>query len=68
MNVIPLDFVHKPAPTQKGHTSAVVGGYLLEPDKHTCKAYNHSAAFLIISNRHSILVADLKDQGLEESL
>lgn len=26
---------------------------------------DHSAAFLIISNRHSILVADLKDQGLE---
>ena len=26
---------------------------------------DHSAAFLIISNRHSILVADLKEQGLE---
>lgn len=26
---------------------------------------DHSSAFLIISNRHSILVADLKDQGLE---
>ncbi|KAF5276464.1 hypothetical protein FQA39_LY06533 [Lamprigera yunnana] len=41
------------------------GGYILEPDKHRCKAFNHSAAFLIISNRHSILVADLNEQGLE---
>lgn len=40
-------------------------GYILEPNKHTCKAVNHSSAFLIISNRHSILVADLKEQGLE---
>ncbi|ERL86348.1 hypothetical protein D910_03756 [Dendroctonus ponderosae] len=32
--------------------------------KHTVRA-DHSSAFLIISNRHSILVADLKDQGLE---
>lgn len=32
-----------------------------------CMFFNldHSAAFLIISNRHSILVADLKEQGLE---
>lgn len=42
-----------------------MSGYALEPDKHTCKAFNHSAAFLVISNRHSILVADLKEQGLE---
>lgn len=40
-------------------------GYVLTPDKHTCKAMNHSSAFLIISNRHSILVADLQEQGLE---
>lgn len=40
-------------------------GYQLAPDKHSCKADNHSAAFLIISNRHSILVADLAEQGLE---
>lgn len=26
---------------------------------------DHSSAYLIISNRHSILVADLKNQGLE---
>ncbi|XP_070148921.1 low-density lipoprotein receptor-related protein 2 [Polyergus mexicanus] len=42
-----------------------VDGYTLQKDKHTCKAYNHSAAFLIISNRHTILVADLQDQALE---
>ncbi|XP_043484789.1 low-density lipoprotein receptor-related protein 2 [Leptopilina heterotoma] len=42
-----------------------VDGYVLERDKHTCKALNHSAAFLIISNRHTILVADLQDQALE---
>ncbi|KAF7989294.1 hypothetical protein HCN44_007968 [Aphidius gifuensis] len=40
-------------------------GYKLENDNHTCKALNHSAAFLIISNRHTILVADLHDQALE---
>ncbi|XP_012271678.1 low-density lipoprotein receptor-related protein 2 [Orussus abietinus] len=42
-----------------------VDGYVLERDRHTCKAFNQSAAFLIISNRHTILVADLKDQALE---
>lgn len=42
-----------------------VDGYTLQKDKHMCKAYNHSAAFLIISNRHTILVADLQDQALE---
>ena len=42
-----------------------VDGYVLEKDKHMCKAFNHSAAFLIISNRHTILVADLQDQALE---
>ncbi|CAH1155627.1 unnamed protein product [Phaedon cochleariae] len=51
--------------TKGSYFCSCIGGYALEPDKHFCKAYNHSAAFLIISNRHSILVADLKDQGLE---
>ncbi|XP_066250185.1 low-density lipoprotein receptor-related protein 2 [Euwallacea similis] len=51
--------------TKGSYYCSCVPGYLLEPDKHSCKAYNHSSAFLIISNRHSILVADLKDQGLE---
>ncbi|XP_075227731.1 low-density lipoprotein receptor-like [Lycorma delicatula] len=40
-------------------------GYKLETDKRTCKALNHSAAFLIISNRHSIVVADLQEHSLE---
>lgn len=40
-------------------------GYTLEKDDRTCKALNHSAAFLIISNRHSIVVADLKEHSLE---
>ncbi|KAF7265024.1 hypothetical protein GWI33_021687, partial [Rhynchophorus ferrugineus] len=51
--------------TKGSYFCSCVPGYLLEPDKHSCKAYNHSSAFLIISNRHSILVADLKDQSLE---
>jgi low density lipoprotein-related protein 2 len=45
---------------KKGFECSCVDGYELEPDKHRCKAVNHSAAFLIISNRHSILVADLQ--------
>ncbi|XKL63596.1 hypothetical protein PGB90_005960 [Kerria lacca] len=51
--------------TKKSFFCSCTDGYILEPDKRTCKAVNHSAAFLIISNRHSILVADLKEQGLE---
>ncbi|XP_041779439.1 low-density lipoprotein receptor-related protein 2 [Anopheles merus] len=51
--------------TKGSYFCSCVDGYVLEPNKHTCKAVNHPAAFLIISNRHSILVADLKEQGLE---
>ncbi|KAF0767414.1 low-density lipoprotein receptor-related protein 2, partial [Aphis craccivora] len=51
--------------TKGSYFCSCASGYILESDKHTCKALNHSAAFLIISNRHSILVADLKEQGLE---
>ncbi|XP_048506028.1 low-density lipoprotein receptor-related protein 2 isoform X2 [Athalia rosae] len=51
--------------TKGSYHCSCVDGYILEPDKHLCKAYNHSAAFLIISNRHTILVADLKDWALE---
>jgi low density lipoprotein-related protein 2 len=39
-------------------------GYVLE-NKHECKAYNHSSAFLLISNRRSILTADLAERSLE---
>ncbi|XP_023703710.1 low-density lipoprotein receptor-related protein 2 [Cryptotermes secundus] len=51
--------------TKGSYYCSCVPGYTLEQNKHVCKAINHSAAFLIISNRHSILVADLKEQGLE---
>ncbi|CAA9998006.1 unnamed protein product [Nesidiocoris tenuis] len=51
--------------TKGSYVCSCVDGYLLERDNSSCKAVNHSAAYLIISNRHSILVADLKDQGLE---
>lgn len=47
------------------YVCSCVDGYLLTINNHTCKANNHSSAFLIISNRHSILVADLNEQGLE---
>ncbi|VVD04124.1 unnamed protein product [Leptidea sinapis] len=51
--------------TKRSYFCGCVDGYRLAPDKHSCKADNHSSAFLIISNRHSILVADLNEQGLE---
>ncbi|XP_026327983.1 low-density lipoprotein receptor-related protein 2 isoform X3 [Hyposmocoma kahamanoa] len=50
---------------KKSYHCGCVDGYRLGADKHSCKADNHSSAFLIISNRHSILVADLNEQGLE---
>ena len=37
----------------------------LQENKHECKAYNHSSAFLLISNRRSILTADLQERSLE---
>lgn len=40
-------------------------GYLLEEDKRTCKAINSSSAFLLISNRRSLLVSDLKEKSIE---
>ncbi|XP_063382257.1 low-density lipoprotein receptor-related protein 2 isoform X1 [Cydia fagiglandana] len=51
--------------TKGSYHCGCVDGYVLSTDKHMCKANNHSSAFLIISNRHSILVADLNEQGLE---
>lgn len=39
-------------------------GYTLEK-KHDCKVVNESASVLIISNRRSILTADLKQRSLE---
>ncbi|XP_059057986.1 low-density lipoprotein receptor-related protein 2 [Achroia grisella] len=51
--------------TKGSYACGCVDGYRLAGDAHSCKADNHSSAFLIISNRHSILVADLDEQGLE---
>ncbi|KAF4524942.1 hypothetical protein B566_EDAN012698 [Ephemera danica] len=62
----PFVLVHKNCMNiKKSFICSCVDGYILEPDKRSCKAVNHSAAFLIISNRHSILVADLQEQSLE---
>lgn len=51
--------------TKRSYHCSCTEGYQLAADKHSCKAVNHSSAFLVISNRHSILVADLDEQGLE---
>nr|XP_045622888.1 low-density lipoprotein receptor-related protein 2-like isoform X5 [Procambarus clarkii] len=40
-------------------------GYILDSNKATCKALNRSDAFLVISNRRSILIADLHQRSLE---
>ncbi|XP_064102114.1 low-density lipoprotein receptor-related protein 2-like [Macrobrachium nipponense] len=40
-------------------------GYLLDANKATCKAINHTEAFLVISNRRSILISDLHQRNLE---
>uniref|UniRef100_T1IUN7 EGF-like domain-containing protein n=1 Tax=Strigamia maritima TaxID=126957 RepID=T1IUN7_STRMM len=40
-------------------------GYELELDKHTCKAINQSSAYLVISNRRSILTTDLNTKSIE---
>lgn len=40
-------------------------GYILQEDKHTCKAINSSTAYLVISNRRSLLLSDLKEKSIE---
>ncbi|UYV70469.1 hypothetical protein LAZ67_7003146 [Cordylochernes scorpioides] len=40
-------------------------GYKLSKNVHTCKALNWTSAFLVISNRRSILVANLNTTSLE---
>lgn len=40
-------------------------GYVLQEDKRSCKAINSSSAFLLISNRRSLLVSDLKEKSIE---
>ena len=41
-------------------------GYALADDKHNCKVENRSAAYIIISNRVSMLTADLQQKSLEQ--
>lgn len=40
-------------------------GYLLDANKSSCRATNSSDAFLVISNRRSILIADIHQRSLE---
>ena len=39
--------------------------YELAQDKHSCKAINSSSAFLLISNRRSLLVSDLNEKSID---
>ena len=48
-----------------GYICSCAQGYVLEPDKTSCKADNHSDAFLIISNRRTLLISDLHEYSLE---
>ena len=50
--------------TKASYICSCAEGYILE-NKHECKAFNHSSAFLLISNRRSILTADLAERSLE---
>ncbi len=47
-----------------GYYCTCAEGYTLE-NKHNCKVENRSQAFLIISNRRSLLTADLAQRSLE---
>jgi len=47
-----------------GYFCSCYPGYILEPDKKTCKALNHSSAFLVISNRRTLLLSDLNEHSL----
>ena len=52
---------------QKGsYFCTCVDGYALADDKHNCKVENRSVAYLIISNRVSMLTADLEQKSLEQ--
>ena len=47
------------------HQCSCVEGYALHENKRTCKAVNSSSAFLLISNRRSLLVSDLEEKSIE---
>ncbi|XP_040583657.2 LOW QUALITY PROTEIN: low-density lipoprotein receptor-related protein 2 [Lepeophtheirus salmonis] len=49
---------------KKSYICSCVDGYELE-GKHKCKALNHSEATLVISNRRSILTADISQRSVE---
>jgi low density lipoprotein-related protein 2 len=51
--------------TKGGFFCTCQDGYNLELGKLTCKAVNHTKAYLVISNRRSILVSDLNEHSIE---
>ena len=48
-----------------GYYCSCYPGYTLDDNKSLCKAENHSAAFLVISNRRTLLTSDLQEHSLE---
>ena len=50
---------------QKGFFCTCYQGYELDENKSLCKAVNHSQAFLVISNRRTLLTSDLQEHSLE---
>lgn len=51
--------------TKGSYFCSCAAEYELQTNKHDCKAVNHSQALLIISNRRSILTADIQQKSLE---
>ena len=49
----------------RGYYCECYKGYDLQSDKSSCKAANHSDAFLVISNRRTLLTSDLSEHSLE---
>ena len=49
----------------KGYYCSCAPGYILDHDKSLCKADNRSSAFLVISNRRTLLTSDLAEHSLE---
>ena len=49
----------------KGFYCSCAPGYSLDLDKSTCKAENRTSAFLVISNRRTLLTSDIREHSLE---
>ena len=49
----------------KGYYCSCSPGYTLDSDKSKCKADNRSSAFLVISNRRTLLTSDITEHSLE---